>query len=53
LKLFQEWGEGRDNGEWWRGLIQLQYIWYIVRTSESATMYHQHNNKNIQKQINE
>jgi hypothetical protein len=43
LKLFQEWG--KDKGEWWRGWIQMWYIWYIVRTFVNATMYPQHNNK--------
>jgi hypothetical protein len=29
-------GEERNNGEWWRGWIQL---WYIVRTLVNITMY--------------
>jgi hypothetical protein len=28
LKLFQEWGKRENKGEWWRGWIQLWYIWY-------------------------
>jgi hypothetical protein len=32
------WG-GKDKGEWWRGWIQVWYIWYIVRTFVNATMY--------------
>jgi hypothetical protein len=28
-----------DKGEWWRGQIQVWYIWYIVRTFVNATMY--------------
>jgi hypothetical protein len=35
---------GRVNTEWWRGWIQLWYIWYIVRTFVNATIYPQHNN---------
>jgi hypothetical protein len=31
-------GEGGDNGARWRGQIQL---WYIIRTSENATLYPQ------------
>jgi hypothetical protein len=31
-------GEG-DKGEWWRGWIQVPYIWYIVRTFINATMH--------------
>jgi hypothetical protein len=38
LKLLQELGLGH-NGEWWRGWIQVWYIWYILRTSVSATIY--------------
>jgi hypothetical protein len=36
-------GEG-EKGEWWRGWIQVWYIWYIVRTFVNATMYPQHRN---------
>jgi hypothetical protein len=32
------WG---DKGEWWRGWIQVWYIWYIVRAFVNATMYPQ------------
>jgi hypothetical protein len=28
-----------DKGEWWKGWIQVLYIWYIVKT----TIYPQHN----------
>jgi hypothetical protein len=26
LKLFQEWGEGEDKGDWWREWIQVYVI---------------------------
>jgi hypothetical protein len=32
-------GMGGDKGEWWKGWIQVWYIWYIVRTFVNATMY--------------
>jgi hypothetical protein len=32
-------GEEGDKRQWWRGWIQLWYIWYIVRTFINATMY--------------
>jgi hypothetical protein len=32
-------GEGRDKGEWWRGWIQVCYVWYTVRTFVHAIMY--------------
>jgi hypothetical protein len=28
-----------DREEWWRGWIQVWYIWHIVRTFVNATMY--------------
>jgi hypothetical protein len=31
--------KGEDKGEWWRGWIQVWYIWYIVRNSVNATKY--------------
>jgi hypothetical protein len=31
-------------GEWWRGWIQVRYIWYIVRMFVNATMHLQQNN---------
>jgi hypothetical protein len=37
-------GGGKNKGEWWRGWIQLEYIWYILRTFVNGTMYPQHNN---------
>jgi hypothetical protein len=30
---------GEGDKEWSRGWIQLQYIWYIVRTFINATVY--------------
>jgi hypothetical protein len=36
-----------DKGERWRGWIQVWSIWYILRTFGNATIYHQHNNKNL------
>jgi hypothetical protein len=27
-----------DKGEWWRGLIQVWYICYVVKTLVNATM---------------
>jgi hypothetical protein len=39
-------GGEEDKGEWWRGCIQLWYVWYIVRTFVNVTMYHLHNNNN-------
>jgi hypothetical protein len=43
-------GEG-NKGEWWRGWIQVWYIWYVARTFINATIYSmKHNNKN--KKIN-
>jgi hypothetical protein len=38
LKPFHEWGMG-NKGEWWRGITQLWYNWYIVRTFVNDTMY--------------
>jgi hypothetical protein len=32
-------GEGGDEGEWWRGWIQVLYISSILRTFVNATMY--------------
>jgi hypothetical protein len=32
-------GGRNDKGEWWRGWIQVWYIWYSVRTFVNATMY--------------
>jgi hypothetical protein len=40
-------GEGGNKREWWRVLIQVWYIWYIIRHFVNATMYPQHNNKKI------
>jgi hypothetical protein len=38
--------EKGDKGEWWRVLIQIRYILYIVRNFVNATMFPiQHNNK--------
>jgi hypothetical protein len=31
--------EREDEGKWWRGQIQVQYIGYIVRTFANATIY--------------
>jgi hypothetical protein len=28
-----------DKGEWWKGLIQVWYIWYIVRKFVNASVY--------------
>jgi hypothetical protein len=33
---------GGDKGEWWRGWIQVWYIWYILRIFVNAI-----NNKNF------
>jgi hypothetical protein len=44
LKLSRNGGR-RDKGEWWRGWIQIWYIWYILRAFVNATMYPQHSNK--------
>jgi hypothetical protein len=30
---------GGNKGEWWRGWIQIWYVWYIVRTFVNAIMY--------------
>jgi hypothetical protein len=30
---------GGDKGKWWKGWIHVWYIWYIIRTFVSATMY--------------
>jgi hypothetical protein len=38
-------GAEKEKGEWWRGKIQVLYIWYTVRTFVNATMYPQDNNK--------
>jgi hypothetical protein len=32
-------GGGKNKGEWWKGWIQVWYIWYIVRTFANATVY--------------
>jgi hypothetical protein len=29
----------KDKGEWWRGWIQVRYIWYIISTFVKAAMY--------------
>jgi hypothetical protein len=44
LFLYFQQAENKDRnvpfkGEWWRGWIQVQYIWYIVRTFVNVTMY--------------
>jgi hypothetical protein len=49
LKCSQEWGRGHK-GEWWRGWIQLWYIWYIVRTLVNVAVYPQDNKKIFKKE---
>jgi hypothetical protein len=46
LKLFQEWKEGEDKTDWWRGWILL---WYIVRTFINVITYSQYKYKMIKK----
>jgi hypothetical protein len=31
--------DGRNEGEWWRGWIELWYVWYFVRTLVNATIH--------------
>jgi hypothetical protein len=39
VETVPEIGGGRDEGEWWKGWIQVQYTWYIIRTFVNGTMY--------------
>jgi hypothetical protein len=39
IETIQGMGAGGDEGEWWRGWIQVWYIWYIVRTFVNVTTY--------------
>jgi hypothetical protein len=32
IETMPEMERGSDKGEWFRGLIQVWYIWYIIRT---------------------
>jgi hypothetical protein len=39
FETFPKCSKCESNLKWWRWWIQVQYIWYIVRTFVNATMY--------------